>query len=994
MSYKLGINNTGALRSILSIACGDKHQIIRLKEKKNEYFHIKNAELLEAIMFLIDEGKKMRDEHTRFDIKDSTFAVQTLYEALMKVFGITTKSPKRAKNEEEKSDISGQIVELESDNSLSYAGVRDFDINDLLDNDDLLAVNIELLINSAWNDGKYLYLLTERITKFDSGEPGRLHAIWGKFPEKGKEILIKKLRGVYDDAVELMERMDSIMAHKIKENIKYVRALEDGTNIEITSKDKEEQSVIDQLNDQDAKTAYRIGCTFNITGFREFNQKFYMCETCEAITGEDVIVCLSCVEFCHAGHKLMKGKKGKRSRIVCSCGSNTFPDCPVNDKKNPLIPILGQDKLPQTKCCLLKTYKDNILQRGKQLRQKFYQNQKANFEKRMKGEPGSGEDAPFFGSGFLKKIIPDNINTSGASTNLRNPLTSIREEAKLGRSPSNNTIEEMEKEVNDLSAEEEGGSSINNSDFEGGDDEEDSDFEKLMNEDIQIRATTENAQDEDDEAEEFDELLSQYNSEMFIRDLIKVLNFDTAEIAEKCPKLVSKNFRLFDESLQRKVHLYEHIILLAHGFCRSGLLKILTNKGILDTNSLHRSSKPFEPGHNNFYDACITFVSAYQGDLDNFSKYCRGLLHALELEGGTDFPAREKAIKTLMLIRGDSILNEIEGISATNDQYESIFKKLFGKQSKKAMYLHKLATMSEDDLNLLFEAKETQSNATKVMNFKKLAELLIDDFLVRHLEMDSDSINWLSCLTRISSGDYDGIDYLAKEYDISNAKASIYRAICTRDYMNMDPLFRAIDSEVPFELCKQISWVLNGDIDEFRDLLLNRIQIETHKTNFRLNYDNVYKVDFPPELENERADLGDYLKILFSLIEGESFDLGDLRKIIRLCGIDEDIAHVFLGYNAILNKDFVNVSQMFEFEKFKNSINNSELMDAVLGLASNRWNSESLKLIMENIIVSNNLYPQYNVSDVIEKISNQIEFETVINLIEAVEGDMQSLGQI
>ena len=85
---------------------------------------------------------------------------------------------------------------------------------------------------------------------------------------------------------------------------------------------------------------------------------------------------------------------------------------------------------------------------------------------------------------------------------------------------------------------------------------------------------------------------------------------------------------------------------------------------------------------------------------------------------------------------------------------------------------------------------------------------------------------------------------------------------------------------------------------------------------------------------------------------------------------------------------------MFEFEKFKNSINDSELMDAVLGLASNRWNSESLKLIMENIIVSNNLYPQYNVSDVIEKISNQIEFETVINLIEAVEGDMQSLGQI
>jgi len=33
-----------------------------------------------------------------------------------------------------------------------------------------------------------------------------------------------------------------------------------------------------------------------------------------------------------------------------------------------------------------------------------------------------------------------------------------------------------------------------------------------------------------------------------------------------------------------------------------------------------------------------------------------------------------------MLIKGDSIDDEIEGISATNNQYISIFKKLFGKQ--------------------------------------------------------------------------------------------------------------------------------------------------------------------------------------------------------------------------------------------------------------------------------------------------------------------------
>ena len=237
---------------------------------------------------------------------------------------------------------------------------------------------------------------------------------------------------------------------------------------------------------------------------------------------------------------------------------------------------------------------------------------------------------------------------------------------------------------------------------------------------------------------------------------------------------------------------------------------------------MHRASKPYEPGHNVFFDTCISYVSAFQGDLENFSKYCKGLLTALELEGSSDFSAREKAIKTLMLIKGDSIGAEVKGVSATNNQYESIFIKLFGKQYKKALYLHKLATLSEDELILLFTCNENTGNSTSLANAKKLSEFLIDEFLTRHLEMDTDSIEWLRALTRISTGDYDGFDYVAKEYDISNTKSAIYKAVCTRDYSMMDALFHAIDEEVPFELCNTISLILNGDIDAVRDLIINR----------------------------------------------------------------------------------------------------------------------------------------------------------------------------
>ena len=60
-----------------------------------------------------------------------------------------------------------------------------------------------------------------------------------------------------------------------------------------------------------------------------------------------------------------------------------------------------------------------------------------------------------------------------------------------------------------------------------------------------------------------------------------------------------------------------------------------------------------------------------------------------------------------------------------------------------------------------------------------------------------------------------------------------------------------------------------------------RLHIETQDRRLKITYDNVYKLDLPKELEEEKSDLGDYLKILFTLIEGESFDVHDLKSIIR-----------------------------------------------------------------------------------------------------------------
>ena len=452
LSFKLGINNTFALRSILSIACGERKEIDNLSEKKNKYFHILDTDLLDSIVFLTKEGAAMRDEHTRFDIKDSSFACQNIYDALKKVFGIT-KSRNSDKENGWFSDMSASRMKSlglnnsiddgdESYNDSNYEPIQEFDLKDLMDVDDPLLSNIGLLVNSCWNDGKALSILSTSIINAEKKYPGSVNPIWEKFPEKGKEILFKKLREIYDGAVEQIAHMEGIIAQKIKENIKYMKALEASKKIEFDSIEEDKEDVMGKLTSKNAQTAYKIGCTYNITGFRELYQQYMLWETCEIITGEDVVVCLCCAEFCHKGHKLMKGNKGRRSRVVCSCGSNTFPDCPVNDKGNPLADIQGSHTLPMTEWSIVNEYTGNKDKLGKKIRDKIGQKaleKAANKKKKIEPLTNAFENAS---KQFTKLMSPQAPKEeSKLAQELKNIVNSDEE---------NDTIGKMEDEIENI----------------------------------------------------------------------------------------------------------------------------------------------------------------------------------------------------------------------------------------------------------------------------------------------------------------------------------------------------------------------------------------------------------------------------------------------------------------------------------------------------------------------------------------------------------------
>lgn len=63
--------------------------------------------------------------------------------------------------------------------------------------------------------------------------------------------------------------------------------------------------------------ALKIGCTFNTAQYLPFNQKYYLCRTCNNSMNQHYGICMPCAQFCHKGHDLVMGNAGKTIKIVC-----------------------------------------------------------------------------------------------------------------------------------------------------------------------------------------------------------------------------------------------------------------------------------------------------------------------------------------------------------------------------------------------------------------------------------------------------------------------------------------------------------------------------------------------------------------------------------------------------------------------------------------------------------------------------------------------------
>ena len=100
------------------------------------------------------------------------------------------------------------------------------------------------------------------------------------------------------------------------------------------------------------------------------------------------------------------------------------------------------------------------------------------------------------------------------------------------------------------------------------------------------------------------------------------------------------------------------------------------------------------------------------------------------------------------------------------------------------------------------------------------------------------------------------------------------------------------------------------------------------------------------------------------------------------------------GFNALLNKDYVKVHELFEFEQIKKEIDDVDLVHSVIKLGSGKWKEDDIQLIVREIIISQNLFTKDNINDKVAEIRKSNEFSVIANILRATEGDLQSLGQV
>ena len=753
------------LSIVLAAALGRQDLLRGNYKLLSKSLRINNEEAVEKILELTCENEDMIDKlenGDKFCIPDSR---------LLKMIVYLDKNGRKMRDPHSRFDIpdSTYAWRVIADKLKNSFGIGD-DIgtvkyeDDDTDESDLGNIFV-WIVDAVWGFSDAIQIILKNIQNKAKNPRNLISKIWTKYPRFASSILTKSMKKIHKSVVDSMFERSSTMKDSISGISIYLDALFKNKKIDLdlSKEDKDDAEIMKALKDNKKQIAYKVGWTVNIVGEYEFWQEYMECETCQQIIGGNntVKVCLPCTEFWHAGHTL-RFPKTPEIKMMWHWGTDKYPNWPINDKGNPLKIISGFGNIPTDKWSLLFEGYYELL--------KVKQHFKIN-----------------------KRLLNDDHNISQYSNSYPNI-----DDDKL--------IEEEKNVSFNFQHENEGGEET---------------IEGLLNNETIINDDSNNNVFYDDAElkEKFEEELSNYLPEDFIIDLVISLKYDWSKITNACPDLLKNHFYTYDESLWRYVHLYEHIILLASGLWRPGLIKMISEYGYC--NTVYPKDEDY---YTNNYKSFVWIVSLMQGDFENYLKYWKPFLISLGVKEGSGSTFLQKAARLLMLCNAYTYFTEANEISGVRDEYERMIRELFPKKHKAVMRLHKLATLNGERLISILLSKNTSSDNARASRDKMLYKRWFEGLFLKSLELDNASVEWIEALIKVWMGVVSGLDYICKVYDISSSKVNIYKAIWSNDPIVILPLFEAIKEKIPLDIWESIFNILNGSTEAVWNLILKNIK--------------------------------------------------------------------------------------------------------------------------------------------------------------------------
>ena len=498
---------------------------------------------------------------------------------------------------------------------------------------------------------------------------------------------------------------------------------------------------------------------------------------------------------------------------------------------------------------------------------------------------------------------------------------------------------------------------------------------------------------DDDDLDVVEAVNEGYSHFEFVDDLEYTLTKFWRSKRTKVPLARFRKF--FDYQLNNDISFWEFFVLLAYGNCRVSFLPLLaTNSAVTEDDikvaSLFVSDKEDAQGME--FDSLAGLISFNEGDHFNFSQFGEGITDALGIVGQKNYSPVMKAKMIMMLVHGPPfeffLLNYpkvAKPEKLEQSQYVQLFKRLTANVWEKVMGLHMLIKLKRKNLCQFTTIIEGDIRGLPTRGVEEpvyryaYKDFIFDNLLMKTLGIDREQLSytWFIALVQMSIGHEPGFDQIAQEVIENNSSLiRLYKAFLKPDFQYMKPMIKILEQEMQIdpELASCIVNVVNGSKDAIVELMV------THY--FR----NI--MEFKDDVA--LATVSNFLEPLYLITCGVTFELeANLRKVVTLLGGQPKKAKVIASVDGLVNENSQSMRLLFQSEDLDEDM--ESLAYSIIDIANYTWDYKDIREVL-NFLRDG---AKQSMPDLCaDGEVNEDEFEFIGDLLEALNGDLPSVGRI